>query len=140
MKSAISILLLVAVVSVAATALAEPVRATEDVTARRWVDNADVKAGEVSSGDRLDVLFREEGWVRVRLAGPGAGFGWVPETAVAAIEDEPGFDMGLPTGLDLPGRRPGLDLPGGFPGGTTLPGGGALPGGTSLPPLNLEIE
>ncbi len=133
-------LLLVAAISVAVPAQAEPVRATEDVTARRWVDNADVTTGDISAGDRLDVLFKEDGWVRVRLAGPGAGYGWVPETAVKPIEDEPAFDLGMPGGLDLPGRKPGLDLPGGFPGGTTLPGTGTLPGGTSLPPINLDIE
>ncbi|MDP7112711.1 MAG: hypothetical protein QGH45_12145 [Myxococcota bacterium] len=124
----------------ATQALAEPVLCKEDMDARRWMDDADVVAGEVAAGDRVDVVYREGGWIRVRLAGPGAGFGWLPDSAVTEVDSgDTGFDLGLP-GLDLPGRNPGLTLPGGFPGATGLPGGATVPGGTSLPPVNLDIE
>ncbi len=134
MRTAISMLLLAATLGLATAALAEPVVATEDAVARRWIDNPDVDAGGVVTGDRLDVVYREGGWVRVRLPGPGAGFGWLPDTAVEEPASDDGLDLGLPGGFDLPGRAPDLGLPGAFPGGTSIPGG------ASIPPINLEIE
>ena len=63
-----------------ATALAGPpeyVYVTEDVQARRFSDSATPVSGEVKAGTRAQVVYRLEGWVRVRLPGL-AGFGWVP--------------------------------------------------------------
>ncbi len=141
MRHSIAWIVVAALALGATPALAEPVVCNEDMDARRWMDDADVVAGQVAAGDRVDVVYREGDWVRVRMAGPGAGFGWLPSSAVTAVDSGgTGFDLGLPGGLDLPGRGPGLDLPGGFPGGSGLPGGTTLPGGSSLPPINLDIE
>lgn len=130
-----------ALVALAVPAMAEPVWAVEDTSTRRWMDNADAQAGDVSTGDRLDVVYREGDWIRVRLSAVGAGFGWLPadkvtETAPAG-QGAGGFDLGLPGALDLPGKRPtDLNLPGAFPGGSST-----LPlGPTTLPPVNIDLE
>lgn len=110
--------------ALAASATAETVWATEDTSAQRWQDSAEFSAGDVTTGDRLEVVYRVEGWVRVRLAGAAATFGWLPEDKVTT-ERPAGSDLG--GGLE--GLPPGLDLPGGF----DLGGGG-------LPPINLDLQ
>lgn len=105
----------------ATTASADTVWATEDADAQRWQDSAEFTAGKVTAGDRLEVIYRKDGWVRVRLTGASATFGWLPEAKVTT--ERPATDLG---GLDdLPG---GLDLPDGF----DLGGG--------LPPINLDLK
>ncbi len=97
---------------VSGRALADTVWAAEDVVAQRWVDDADVTVGTVEQGARLDVVYREAGWVRVRIAALDR-FGWLPETAVTTVEPE------APVEPDEPRR--GLDF------------------STTLPPINLDI-
>ena len=105
-------------VALTGTALAETIWASEDTSVRRWHDNADVSSGTVETGARLEVVYREEGWIRVRLPGHNAGFGWIAEAKVTT-------------------QSPETDIGGGE---FELPGGLELPGGRSLPPLNLDLQ
>jgi len=85
MRSLISAIVILLVLGVSTAALAEPVWATEAVPARRWVDSAEHLETTIEKDARLDVIFREGGWVRVRLPGR-AGYGWVPEDKVTTVE------------------------------------------------------
>ena len=125
MRTVFSIIAAMTILGLTATATAETVWATEDTQAQRWQDNAEIAAGDVTTGDRLEVIHRTDGWVRVRLSGSSATFGWLPETKVTS--DRPATDdLGGLEGLE--GLPPGLDLPGGF----DLGGG--------LPPINLDLK
>jgi len=66
------------------------------------------------------VIHRKDGWLRVKLPGVDAAFGWIEEAKVTT--ERPATDEILD--LDLPG---GLELPGGKP-------------GRSLPPINLDLK
>ncbi len=60
-----------------AAASSEYVYVTEDVQARRFSDSETLISGEVKAGTRVQVVYRLDNQVRVRLPGR-AGFGWVP--------------------------------------------------------------
>ena len=80
---------------------ADYVYATRDVTARRWQDNEVYTSGDVKTNDRLEVVFKTDAWVRVRLP-RSPKFGWLPldavtETAPVGVETEPAPGAG---GLD----------------------------------------
>ncbi len=122
MRNLLILLSLVAVLGTASMALADTVWAVEDASATRWSDDADEVAGDVKEGDRLEVIFRKEGLVRVKLPGAAGGFGWLPQVKVTAERPDGAMEMDLDLG-NLPG---GLELPGGL----DLPGGG-------LPPIDL---
>ena len=125
MRTVLSIIAALTILSLTATASADTVWATEDTQALRWQDNTETTAGDVTTGDRLEVVYREDGWVRVRLSGSTATFGWLPEAKVTT-ERPATDDLGGLEGLE--GLPPGLDLPGGF----DLGGG--------LPPINLDLK
>lgn len=112
MRKFLPILALVITCGLATAAAAETVWALEDTGTRRWVDSDAVAAADVTKDARLDVVYREDGWVRVRLPA-NAGFGWLPEAKVTTVE--PMKDLSLPGTFDL----------GNF--------------GTDLPPLNLNL-
>ncbi len=67
---------------------------TEDLDARRFSDTATPVSGKVEAGDKLEVVYRLDDWIRVRLPGR-AGFGWVPE-AKTSVEPPEGVDEGAP--------------------------------------------
>ncbi len=117
MRHAATIPTLLLTLGVAASALAEPVWATESVAARRWVDSAEHLTTTVDEDARLDVVYREAGWVRVRLPGR-QGYGWLPEDKVTTVE---------PAGAD----QGDFQLPGGMPGSR---------GGAQLPPVQLDLQ
>jgi hypothetical protein len=78
----------------AATSAAKYVYATKDVTARRWQDAETPSTGEVKTNDRLELVFKTDGWVRVRMP-KSPKFGWLPadavtETAPPGAEPPPG--------------------------------------------------
>lgn len=77
---------------------ADFVWATKDLTARRWEDAATPTAGDVKTNDRLEVVYKTEGWYRVKLA-KSPKFGWVPADAVTAT---------MPAGAEPP-PGPGLE-------------------------------
>ncbi len=56
---------------------AEYLYITEDTQARRFSDTETPVSGEVGAGARVEVVYRLDSWIRVRLPGM-AGFGWVP--------------------------------------------------------------
>jgi len=108
-----ALILVSATLAIATSAEADTVWATEDVSVLRWQDNAEVTSGEVKTGDRLEVIHRKDGWLRVKLPGLDAGFGWLEEAKVTAERPatEEGFELDLPGGFELPGAQPGRSLP-----------------------------
>lgn len=60
---------------------AEYVYATAPVSARRWQAAETPTSFAITQDQKLEVVLKKDGWVRVRQA-PGPKFGWVPETAV----------------------------------------------------------
>lgn len=113
MRLKTALFLLTATIAFATSATAETVWATEDVGVLRWQDNVEITSGDVKIGDRLDVIHRKDGWLRVKLPGANSGFGWIEEAKVTAERPatEDGFDLDLPGGLELPGGQPGRTLP-----------------------------
>ncbi len=106
MRKLLPILALLITLGLTASAAAETVWALEDTGTRRWVDSDAVAAADVTKDARLEVVYREEGWVRVRLPA-NAGFGWLPDSKVTSIE--PMKDLSIPSSLDL--GNFGSDLP-----------------------------
>jgi len=109
MRNVLTLFAIFFLLGVSASALAEPVWATETTAARRWVDSAEHLQTTVEKDARLDVVFREDGWVRVRLPGR-QGYGWLPEAKVTTVEPAGalGGDFQLPS-TTLPPIQ--LDLP-----------------------------
>jgi len=86
---------------------AEYVYATQDLEARRWQEAETPTSGAIATNDRLEVVYRGEGWLRVRLS-KSPKFGWVAATAVTDV---------APAGAELAPTGPGaLGVPGGLEG------------------------
>lgn len=97
--------LLLAALLLPSTAMAEDAWALRDVEALRWPD-AEQTSVELEQGDKVTVVYRTDGMVRVRY---GAEFGWVPADALGDQDPEPTADAADP--WDIP-DMPTLDIPG----------------------------
>ena len=71
----------------------DTVWAVEDAPSKRFTD-AELSGPPIFTNDRLVVLYRENGLIRVRK---GNDYGWIAETAVTDVE---------PEGLNLPTVEP----------------------------------
>jgi len=87
---------------------ADYVYAVQDVSARRWMDHETISSGDIKTNDRLMVVFKKDGWVRVRLA-KSTSFGWIPETDVTVQKPE-GVTESAGVGSSLDGLSPEMQL------------------------------
>ena len=60
--------------------------AEEGVQSKRFADDAEATHFTFANAAAVRVLFKEDGWVRVRQ---GANYGWVPEAALSAEAPAP---------------------------------------------------
>lgn len=62
---------------------ADFVYATGDIATRRWQSTETPTSFDVKKDQKLEVVVKKDGWVRVRQS-PGPKFGWIPETLVTS--------------------------------------------------------
>lgn len=62
---------------------ADFVYATGDIATRRWQSSETPTSFDVKKDQKLEVVVKKDGWVRVRQS-PGPKFGWIPETLVTS--------------------------------------------------------
>ncbi len=98
---------------------AEFVWTTAEVKATRFEEADSKEVGTIETGKRVEVLFREEGRIRVKLPASST-FGWIDATSVSDTAPD-GAESDAPIKLDFPSLG----------GGATLGGGGSLLGGGS---------
>jgi hypothetical protein len=88
-----------------ASAWAEDAWTTRDAPALRWPDAEKVSL-QLEAGDKVTVVYRADGLVRVRK---GSEFGWVPEDALTAQDPTPTAEDAVGA-WDLP-EMPSFDMP-----------------------------
>lgn len=98
---------------------ADFVWAVGPASATRWMEQGTPESGAVAADQKLEVLFREAGRVRVRLT--GGKFGWLDEAAVTAVAPAGAGAAATPS-FDLSK----LNLGGGGGGGLKIDGDGNL--------------
>lgn len=108
-----ALILSLALLSMPSLLSAETLYSTVDTPARRFQANETPTSFEIKKDQKLEVITRKEGWVRVRQS-PGPKFGWVQEAQltatmpanVAPTEGAPGEGMGGGMGGGLNGLTP----------------------------------
>lgn len=94
-----------ALLSMPSLLAAETLYSTVDTPARRFQANETPTSFEVKKDQKLEVITRKEGWVRVRQS-PGPKFGWVQEAQLTAtvpanvVPSEPAPGAGFGGGLE----------------------------------------
>lgn len=84
---------------------ADYVWTTEAVDATRFIEADSKVVGNISAGERVEVLFREGERIRVKLP-ESSSFGWID--AAKATENDPGSEPAVPGGdaAQPPGEAP----------------------------------
>ncbi len=114
-----------------ATAVAEDAWATRDAQALRWPD-AEQTSLDLESGDKVTVVYRADGMVRVRK---GADFGWVPEDALT--DQDPTPEPAAADPWEIP-DMPSLEIPGRGKAPAVAPAPDAAPAAPAVPPPESE--